>query len=170
MLIEMHEAIPEVTMVVEQCLLCSQEADAQFDRTEVWSDDLWRLTVSLDAEVSGFSYLEPKRHIPHVEDLDGAEAETFGKILALTSGVLKEVTGARRVFLYAFGGLIAHLHFFLVPVRPGDPVLAQIIEGEVEKERRVGGAVRWGSTLVPKVAREELRSVATLIKENLATS
>jgi len=35
-------------------------------RTEVWSDDLWRLTASEASEVAGFSYLEPRRHIADI--------------------------------------------------------------------------------------------------------
>ena len=35
-------------------------------RTEVWSDDLWRLTTANVSEVAGFSYLEPRRaHLRH---------------------------------------------------------------------------------------------------------
>lgn len=136
--------------MTQDCLLCLQEeGDAEFDRTEVWADALWRLTTSLDAEVLGFSYLEPKRHIPHIEDLDGPEAATFGTVLARATSALKEATDARRVFMYAFGGQLHHLHLFLVPVRPGDPVVAQIIEGEVESERRPG--VRFvGAALLPR--------------------
>jgi diadenosine tetraphosphate (Ap4A) HIT family hydrolase len=155
----------------ERCLIClHQEGDAEFDRLEVWGDDLWRLTVSLDFEIAGFSYLEPKRHIPHIEDLDGPEATTFGTVLASTTAALKDTTGATRVFIYAFGGQLDHLHFFLVPVKPGHPVVAQIIEGEVESERRVGGAVRWGSTVAPKVARSELEAVAGAVQNALVTS
>lgn len=153
------------------CLLCRQkDSDAEFDRVEVWADDLWRLTTSLDAEVAGFSYLEPRRHIPHIEDLDGREAATFGTVLARATAALKEATGARRVFIYAFGGHLDHLHLFLVPVRPGDPVVAQIIQGEVEAERRVGGAVRWGSTAVPKLPRAELETMARSIRQHLTPS
>ena len=155
----------------EGCLLClQQKADAEFDRFEVWADDLWRLTTSLDAEIAGFSYLEPKRHIPHIEELDGPEAASFGRVLARVTTALKDVTGSTRVFIYAFGGHLSHLHFFLVPVHPGDPVVAQIIEGEVESERRVGGAVRWGSTVAPKLPRANLEAVGHSIHQRLASS
>jgi diadenosine tetraphosphate (Ap4A) HIT family hydrolase len=62
-------------------------------RVQVWEDELWRLTMSIEAEVLGFSYLEPKRHIPHVTDLGGEEARTFGQVLARVSAVLKSETG-----------------------------------------------------------------------------
>lgn len=51
----------------EACLLCDwAEADRHFQRVQVWDDELWRVTSSLVAPVAGFSYLEPKRHIPTV--------------------------------------------------------------------------------------------------------
>jgi hypothetical protein len=57
----------------KDCPICRGAAfDPELDRIPVWEDGLWRLTVSLAAEVPGFAYLEPKRHVPYVTDLDGA--------------------------------------------------------------------------------------------------
>jgi hypothetical protein len=87
----------------EECLLCDPAAaDAALDRLEVWADGTWRLTMALRSELLGFSYLEPRRHVPHIEDLDGEEARTFGQALALAAA-LKQQTGAELVFLYVFG-------------------------------------------------------------------
>jgi hypothetical protein len=55
---------------------------SQLGRTEAWRDELWRLTASLVAEVPGFCYLEPLRHVPHITDLEGREAATFGPVPA----------------------------------------------------------------------------------------
>ena len=62
--------------------VAARHFDRRCNRIAVWEDALWRLTVSLAAEVPGFAYLEPKRHVPYVTDLDGAEAATFGAVLA----------------------------------------------------------------------------------------
>jgi diadenosine tetraphosphate (Ap4A) HIT family hydrolase len=149
----------------ERCLLClGSDGDPIFERLQVWEDGLWRLTVSLDAEIAGMSYLEPKRHIPHITDLDGEEARTLGIVLGKVSKSLRAATGANQVFLHVFGGHINHLHFFLVPHRPGDGAAARIVEGEYEIERRIGGATRWGSRVYPKLARKDLESVAERIR------
>ena len=80
------------------CILCrGTDADAELNVIEVWHDDLWRLTMSLEAEVPGFCYLEPRRHIPHVTDLDGEEARTLGEVLAKVTTVLKEETNAELI-------------------------------------------------------------------------
>ena len=68
-----------MTDTQSDCILCRGAAgDADLQRLQVWEDAHWRLTVSLEAEVAGFSYLEPRRHISHITDLDGEEARTFG--------------------------------------------------------------------------------------------
>ena len=106
---------------VSDCLLCRwSDADREFDRVEVWADALWRVTTSLRAPVLGFSYLEPKRHIPHITDLDGAEAVTLGATLGRVTRVLRECSDAELVYVNVFGERVAHLHFNLAPHRAGD--------------------------------------------------
>lgn len=105
------------------CLICrGLEGDRELGRMQVWQDGLWRLTSSLVAPVPGFSYLEPKRHIPDITELDGLEARTLGSVLALVTRVLREETEASLVYVNVFGERIAHLHFNLAPHRPGDPL------------------------------------------------
>jgi len=89
----------------QNCILCrGAEADQELGVVQVWEDNYWRMTTSLDAEVLGFSYLEPKRHIPHITDLDGEEARTFGEVLAHVTTALREETSAELVYVYVFGG------------------------------------------------------------------
>ena len=147
----------------EGCLLCrGPEGDRELGRIQVWEDDLWRLTTSVDeAETAaGFSYLEPKRHVPHVTDLDGEEAETFGGALARTTSALKEATGAELVYVYVFGGGIAHLHVHLAPHVRGDSLNDTMIRGEFEEEALPSGATRYVSKDFPAVPVEELRATA----------
>ena len=80
---------------MRDCPMCrGAAADDELERIQVWDDAYWRLTVSLSSEVAGFAYLEPKRHIPFITELDGEEAETFGAAMATSTRVLKQVTGA----------------------------------------------------------------------------
>lgn len=103
------------------CLLCDwAAADREFSRVQVWDDQLWRLTTSLVAPVAGFSYLEPKRHIPHITELDGPEAEALGRVLARVTAALKLATGSELVYVNVFGERVAHLHFNLAPHTNGD--------------------------------------------------
>jgi diadenosine tetraphosphate (Ap4A) HIT family hydrolase len=80
---------------------------------QVWENGLWRLTMGVAAP--GFCYLEPKRHIPRIADLDGDEAATFGGVLAHMSQILQEETGAQLVSVSIPGGDATHLRVHLMP-------------------------------------------------------
>ena len=144
-----------------ECVLCrGAPCDAELQRIQVWEDALWRLTLSLEAEVLGFAYLEPKRHIPHITDLADEEARTFGGVLARVTRVLQEETGAELVYVYIFGGGVPHLHVHLAPHRPNDALNAQMIRGEVVTQVLPSGAVRFISKDFPPLPEAEQRDVA----------
>jgi diadenosine tetraphosphate (Ap4A) HIT family hydrolase len=106
------------------CILCHPElADDQFHRTRVWENELWRLSALLQGPIAGFAHLEPLRHIPAITDLDGAEAQTLGSVLALVTGALRDASGADRTYVYVFGDHAPHLHFNLAPHAAGDALL-----------------------------------------------
>jgi len=153
------------------CVLCLGRAgDEQLERVQVWEDGLWRLTTSIGpAETSpGFSFLEPKRHVPHVTDLGGDEARTLGVVLASATSALKEVTGAEVVYIYVFGDGIPHLHLHLAPHRAGDALNDRMIRGAVEEEPLPSGATRIVSTDFPAIPEDELRDVAERVAARLA--
>jgi diadenosine tetraphosphate (Ap4A) HIT family hydrolase len=156
-------------MTTPNCPMCrGAAADQELERIEVWQDALWRLTVSLAAEVPGFAYLEPKRHIGFVTDLDGAEAETFGAVLARCTRMLKEATGAEIVYVYIFGDGVPHLHLHLAPHRAGDALNDQFIRGEIVEEKLPSGMTRIVSRDFPALARERLMQVAEQIRLRMA--
>ncbi|HEX2755681.1 MAG TPA: hypothetical protein VHM48_09470 [Candidatus Limnocylindrales bacterium] len=110
-----------MTSPSSNCDICRGEAfDAEFGRTLVWQDHLWRLSTSIRGPVVGFSYLEPRRHIAHITDLDGSEAATFGSVLAKVTTLLRGEAGAELVYAMIFGERVAHLHVNLAPHRAGD--------------------------------------------------
>jgi diadenosine tetraphosphate (Ap4A) HIT family hydrolase len=141
--------------------------DARFGRIRVWEDDLWRLSLSGRGYVRGFGYLEPKRHVPHITDLDGAEAATFGPVLARVTSALKEAAGADLVYIYVFGGGIPHLHVHLGPHREGDALASSIIRGAVDEEHDPSGATRLVSRDFPEVGADALRRTADRARELL---
>ncbi len=151
------------------CLICAGAAgDAEWDRAQVWEDALWRLTVSLSAEVPGFAYLEPKRHIPHVTDLDGEEAASFGQVLARCTRILREATGAEVVYIYIFGDGIPHLHVHLAPHRKGDALNDQFVRGKVVEEKLPSGMTRIASKDFPPLPRDDLLRVADQVRRMMS--
>ena len=149
--------------MTDTCALCDgPAADAELGRTLVWEDDLWRLSMSVRGHntVAGFSFLEPKRHIPHITDLDGEEARTFGTAIARCTAVLKEATGAELVFVYVFGGGIPHLHVHLAPHTTGDSLNTALIKGEFDSRPLPSGATEMISKDYPALPEAELQACA----------
>jgi len=155
-------------MSAPTCLLCDADAaPQQLNRTLGGEDDLWRLSMSRRGYTTGFGYLEPKRHVPHVTDLDGEEAATFGPTLARVTSALQEAAGAEIVYVYIFGGGIPHLHVHLGPHREGDALNANIIRGNLDWEPLPGGAHKMVSRDFPELPSEEIAAVADRVRELL---
>jgi diadenosine tetraphosphate (Ap4A) HIT family hydrolase len=120
----------------------------------VWSDERWRLTLSSYRAIRGFCYLEPKRHIEYITELDGVEAKEFGAILAKASRAIKSALDAKLVYVYIYGGHIPHLHAHLAPHTVGDVFVDDVIRSGIEINEDI---MKPG----------ELVSMADKIKKNL---
>jgi diadenosine tetraphosphate (Ap4A) HIT family hydrolase len=152
-------------MTTSDCPMCrGTAADEELERIEVWQDPHWRLTVSLSSEVAGFAYLEPRRHIRYITELDGPEAATFGPAMARTTRALKDATGAELVYVYIFGGGIPHLHVHLAPHRSGDGLNDQMIRGEIVEEQLPNGMTRFTSAAFPALPRDQLVRIADQVR------
>jgi diadenosine tetraphosphate (Ap4A) HIT family hydrolase len=151
------------------CIICrGAEADHELDRIQVWENEFWRLTISLVSETPGFSYLEPKRHIPYIADLDGPEAASFGEVMARAARALREETGTELVYVYIFGDGVPHLHAHLAPHRKGDALHDQFIRGELIEEKLPNGFTRITSAQFPPLPKDELLAIANRVKRRLA--
>ena len=158
-------------MTTSDCPMCrGAAADEELERIEVWQDAHWRLTVSVSSEVAGFAYLEPKRHIRYITELDGPEAATFGPALARSTNALKGATGAVVVYVYIFGDGVPHLHLHLAPHRPGDALSDQMIRGELVEEKLPNGMTRFSSSAFPPLPREQLTQIADHVRNSMSSS
>jgi diadenosine tetraphosphate (Ap4A) HIT family hydrolase len=156
-------------MTTSDCPMCrGAAADEELERIEVWQDAHWRLTVSLSSEVAGFAYLEPRRHIRHITELDGPEAAAFGPAMARCTHALKEATGAEVVYVYIFGDGVPHLHVHLAPHRSGDALNDQIIRGELVQEKLPNGMTRFWSNDFPALPRDRLMQVAERVRARMS--
>ncbi len=157
-------------MTTTDCPMCrGAAADEELERVEAWQDAHWRLTVSVSSEVAGFAYLEPKRHIRTITELDGAEAATFGPVLARSTRVLKEATGAEVVYVYVFGDGVPHLHVHLAPHRSGDALNDQMIRGEIVEEKLPNGMTRFFSAAFPPLPRDQLMQIAEQVRVRMSS-
>jgi diadenosine tetraphosphate (Ap4A) HIT family hydrolase len=155
--------------MVAECGLCrGAEIDEELGRVQVWEDDLWRLSTSIGPgnPTIASSYLEPKRHIPYLPHLDGAEAATFGPVLARCCAALRAVTGVELVYVYIFGGT-PHLHVHLAPHREGDALTTSAIKGELILETLPSGVTGFVSREYSGLSESELAAAATALRAEL---
>jgi diadenosine tetraphosphate (Ap4A) HIT family hydrolase len=137
-------------------------------RTEVWSDDLWRLTSSEASEVAGFSYLEPRRHIADITELEGDEAASFGPTIAAVSKAITAATGAELVYVYVFGDGVPHLHVHLAPHRAvGSPLVSDMVKGNKHRVTLASGDEVWVSDRYPLVDRDIMQAAIDGIRIRL---
>jgi diadenosine tetraphosphate (Ap4A) HIT family hydrolase len=142
-------------------------AERELMRSTVWEDEVWRLSTTLFGAVPGFSYLEPKQHVPHITDLAGAEAATFGRTIARVTTALKDATGAGLVYVYVFGGGVPHLHVHLAPHREGDGLNSAILRGELVAEKQPNGTTMVRSIEFPPRPSSELRAITDAVRDRL---
>ena len=156
-------------MAADDCALCAGSSmDHALMRTEVWADDLWRLTSSEASEVAGFSYLEPRRHVADITELDGDEASTLGPTIAKTSRAIKEATGAELVYVYVFGDGVPHLHIHLAPHRSvGSPLVSDMIKGAKHLAHLASGEEVWVSDRYPLVDSDIMQAAIEGIRRRL---
>jgi diadenosine tetraphosphate (Ap4A) HIT family hydrolase len=124
--------------------------------------------MSTEGYTIGFAYLEPLRHIPHIEELDGPEAASFGPVLARACAALKAATEAERIWIYVFGGGIPHLHVHLAPHREGDALNSAIIRGEMDDVPLPSGAHQLISREFPEQPAEAIREAIERTRALLA--
>jgi diadenosine tetraphosphate (Ap4A) HIT family hydrolase len=85
----------------------------------------------------GFCYLEPKRHVPFITDLEGREAAEFGRVLSRAARAIKSAAGAKLVYVYIYGDHIPHLHVHLAPHRDGDIFVNDVVRSEAKIDEGV---------------------------------
>ncbi|MGI9529817.1 MAG: HIT family protein [Acidimicrobiia bacterium] len=154
------------------CILCAGPAmDEALMVEEVWADDLWRLTTVTVGELAGYSYLAPRNHVPHITDLDGEEASTFGIAAAKASQAIRDETGAELVYLYVFGGGLDHFHAHLAPHRePGSPLVDDPIKGAKHQQLLPDGREVWVSDRYPLQSQDIMATAVAGIRRRLGGS
>jgi diadenosine tetraphosphate (Ap4A) HIT family hydrolase len=101
----------------DECLSCNVTAGrVQTPGGVLFDDGLWHLTHQVSpALLAGWLILQPKRHIESLAELTPEEAAAFGPIMQRASKALEDATEPERLYVFSFGELVRHLHFYLIP-------------------------------------------------------
>jgi len=97
-----------------ECGICQKLSHAA--EPALFENELWHVRpIDPPCAVPGWMMLISRRHVAGPADFDDAEAASFGETLRQLSRVLREVTGALRIYLAAMGESSPHIHAQLVP-------------------------------------------------------
>ena len=107
------------------CRICSvSTGEIEPPHGILYQDDLWIVRHSAPPYgVAGWLTLQTRRHCPEPASFNDAETKSFGPTLRFFEGVLREITGALRIYTVAMGESFPHFHGHMVPryaETPGD--------------------------------------------------
>ena len=99
------------------CSFCTiAEGSGGDDAGVVYQDQNWLVrTISPTPAVAGWLLMQVKRHIGDSSELNAAEAASFGPVLQRTTSVVRDVTGALRVYLGSLNEGTPHFHTHILP-------------------------------------------------------
>lgn len=106
------------------CFICRKLAgeEAAPPGGMVWRDEQWHVGhAPLPDAVPGTLIVESVRHFLDFADMTDEDAAAFGFLMRRLYQVLKEVTGAERVYTLVLLEGVPHFHVWLIPRRPTDP-------------------------------------------------
>ena len=105
------------------CPICVfSDASPDTDSGIVYQDEHWvARTISGTPAVAGWLLLQSRRHIGDSSEMSAAEAASFGPVLKRTSQVVREVTGALRIYMGSLNEGNPHFHTHILPRLPEMP-------------------------------------------------
>ncbi|GIG61505.1 hypothetical protein Lfu02_58770 [Longispora fulva] len=108
----------------DDCWFCADDRGADAPPGGwLYEDEHWRAGhAPPQFGPAGLVVLESRRHVLDVSELDPAEAAGYGPVLGRLTGAVKGVTGAPRVYTWASAAHTPHLHVWVLPWTPDQPV------------------------------------------------
>jgi diadenosine tetraphosphate (Ap4A) HIT family hydrolase len=99
------------------CGVCRLHGDPEArQRWEIGREGFWVLRHHPDpAPLAGWMLLDAVRHLGGPVDFTPAEAAAWGPAVQAASLLVRQLTGAERVYAIAFGEGARHLHLHLIP-------------------------------------------------------
>jgi diadenosine tetraphosphate (Ap4A) HIT family hydrolase len=104
------------------CLLCHTPGG-----TVVWQNQHLRVIDACDALYPGFTRVIWTAHVVEMTDLSAAEQVELFRVVLLVEEVQRAELKPDKVNLAAFGNVVPHLHWHVIPRWQGDPHFPQAI-------------------------------------------
>jgi len=102
------------------CFVCAkQRGERVVPGGAIYQDDLLYVGHAAPREATSATYLgwlvvETRRHAPGLADLQPAEAEAVGAMVANLARALRAVVGAEHIYAFVLGDHVPHFHEHVV--------------------------------------------------------
>lgn len=110
------------------CLLCDPTPGPTIGASraaEVASWEHWILTVFPGFDVPGWYFLQSRRHVTQLDELDAGEQMSLGPALSSAVGSIRSSLPCDKVYVQRFGESYPHWHMLLCAVPDGLPADAR---------------------------------------------
>jgi ATP adenylyltransferase len=112
--------------VTAGCLICAKHrGDGPLVGPRVWEDEhvvvSHRPTSQDGTAVLGYLFVETRRHVPFLDELNEAEATAVALAAWRAAKALRAELGAAHVFSAIVGRAVAHVHQHVFARHPGTP-------------------------------------------------
>lgn len=97
-------------MCVEDCPLCVQTGG-----TLLWHGASLRVIAVADADYPGFTRVIANDHVAEMTDLPQAGRDQVMRAVYLVEEVMRQMLAPDKVNLAAFGNVVPHLHWHVIP-------------------------------------------------------
>ena len=109
-------------MLSTKCLLCQTSGG-----TVLWQNEHLRVIDACDALYPGFTRVIWTAHVVEMTDLSAAEQTELLRVVLLVEQVQRAELNPDKVNLAAFGNVVPHLHWHVIPRWQDDPHFPQAV-------------------------------------------
>ena len=82
----------------------------------IYETNDWVVTHgSVESQILGYLYIEPKRHVEHWTDFTEEELTSIGPLIKKAEEALKKELDIERLYTVTISEAVRHLHFHLIP-------------------------------------------------------
>jgi diadenosine tetraphosphate (Ap4A) HIT family hydrolase len=96
------------------CTLCNENIKPE-EGELIWRGDECRVILVNDPDLPGFCRVIWNRHVPEMTDLTYGEREHIMSLVFAVEEVIREVMDPDKVNLAAFGNMVPHIHWHVIP-------------------------------------------------------
>lgn len=97
-------------MPADPCPLCLEPGGEY-----VWQGPRFRVILAPEADYPGFTRIVWQAHVAEMTDLSSAERDLLMRAVFTAESVMRETLSPDKVNLAAFGNMVPHLHWHIIP-------------------------------------------------------